>query len=137
MNRIPRRIKNVNGQGQPLRISSGKVVGRLIGTAARFKVKRSKHFFGKLHGYSADARILAELERMGVEMLEFQDSELDQTFRISLNAFLANATRCPDYGHGLKLVAHERFYHDDSMDDLLPGMIATTNGVGLSVQEGA
>lgn len=129
--------KKVNRQGQALRLPSGKVVGRLFGSVAAFKVKRSRHFFRALGGYSLDAAIMDELGRLGVTRIEFRDSELGETFRISLAAFLAHAKPCPQYGFGRKVAAHERFYQDDGTgDDLLPGMIAPA-AQGYSAQAGA
>ena len=124
-------------KGIPLRLATGKVVGKLRGTVAVFRVKRSRHFYWKLGGYSLDAGILSELERIGVTMIEFEDVELGKTFRIGLETFMAHAKQCPSYGYGLKVATHQRFYQDDSMDDLLPGMIAPTNAPGLSAQAGA
>lgn len=122
MNRIQHDFKKNKG-GVPLRLPTGKAVGKLRGTVAAFKVKRSRHFFRALGGYSLDAGIISELERLGVATIEFQDSEMGQTFRVGLETFLARARQTPNYGYGSKLVCHERFYQDDSADDLLPGMM--------------
>lgn len=135
MNRIHERVSK--NKGTPLRLPTGKAVGRLFGSVAAFKVKRSKHFYRALGGYSLDAAITDELGRLGVTRIEFRDSELGETFKISLPSFLAHAKPCPQYGFGRKVVAHERFYQDDSADDFLPGMIAPTNTPGLSAQAGA
>lgn len=132
---IQRESKKNKG-GIPLRLPTGKAVGRLFGTVAAFKVKRSRHFFRALGGYSLDAGIMDELGRLGVTRIEFRDSELGETFKISLATFLNHAKRCPDYGHGIKLAAHERFYQDDDSADLLPGMIAPS-AQGYSAQAGA
>ncbi len=126
-----------NKAGIPLRLPTGKAVGRLFGSVAAFKVKRSRHFFRALGGYSIDSGIMDELRRLGVTRIEFRDSELGETFKISLATFQAHAKRCPDYGHGIKLAAHERFYQDESAGDLLPGMIAPTSAPSVSAQAGA
>lgn len=134
MNRIHERVSK--NKGTPLRLPTGKAVGKLFGSVAAFKVKRSRHFFRALGGYSLDGAIADELRRLGVTRIEFRDSELGETFKIGLTTFLAHARRCPDYGHGIKLAAHERFYQDDSAD-LLPGMIASVPAQGYSAQAGA
>lgn len=135
MNRIHEGIKNNKG-GTPLRLPSGKTVGKQFGSVAAFKVARSRHFYRALGGYSLAAEIVDELGRLGVTRIEFRDSELGETFKISLAAFQAHAKRCPDWGHGIKLAAHERFYQDEGAD-LLPGMIAPAIEPGLSAQAGA
>lgn len=135
MNRIHERVSK--NKGTPIRLPTGKAVGKLYGSVAAFKVKRSRHFFRALGGYSLAVEIVDELGRLGVKMIEFRDSELGETFKISVPAFAAHARRCPDYGHGIKLAAPERFYQDDSADDLLPGMIAPTTTQGHSAQAGA
>lgn len=131
-----------NKGGIPLRLPTGKAVGRLFGSAAAFKVKRSRHFFRALGGYSLDAAIVEELGRRAVKMIEFRDSELRETFKISVPSFVAHARPTPDYGYGSKLVCHERFYQDDGGDDLLPGMIPMVPApvvptVGFSSRAGA
>lgn len=136
MNRIHERVKK--NKGTPLRLPTGKAVGKLFGSVAAFKVKRSRHYFRALGGYSLDSAILDELGRLGVvKTIEFRDSELSETFKISLPTFRAHAKPCPQYGFGRKVVAHERFYQDDSAEDFLPGMIAATNAPGHSAQAGA
>lgn len=117
--REPKKIK----AGIPLRLPTGKAVGRLFGSSAAFKVKRSRHFFRALAGYSLDAAIVEELGRRAVKMIEFRDSELRETFKISVPAFVAHARPTPDYGYGSKLVCPERFYQDDDAEDLLPGIL--------------
>ena len=130
MDRLTHNVRKRKTGGIPIRLPNGKTVGTLFGSVAAFKVKRSRHFFRNMGGYSLDAGIMAELERLGVSRIEFRDSELSQTFRISLETFMAHAKRCPDYGHGIKIAAHERFYQDDSADNFLPGI--DTQGGGFA-----
>lgn len=133
MNRVSGRAgKN---KGESLRLPNGKTVGRVFGSVAAFTVRRSKHYFRAFGGYSLDAQVLTELERVGVSRIEFRDKELGQTFRVSFETFMARARPLPSYGFGAKVACHERHYQDDSTADLLPlPGIAPTGGYHAPAQ---
>lgn len=112
------------GRGEPLRLSSGKSVGRLFGDEAEFPVRRSRHFFRAIGGYSLDAAVIAELQRRGVRLVAFKDKELGERYAVALSTFIAHAQRI-NYGFGDKLACPERFYREAVPPIILPGFSDT------------
>jgi hypothetical protein len=91
----------------PLRLLSGKVVGTLEGNRAVFSVQRSRHYFRKTGGYTLDAEIVRSLPPAA--LLEFRDSEIEETFTVPLDLFERFAVVL-DFGYGLKVCAPEHLY---------------------------
>lgn len=96
----------------PLRLLTGRTVGRIDGETARLKVKRGRHFYWKKRGYSVDDYVLRTMQRAGVQEIIFNDSELGREFRIPLDRFL-DVAESFDCGYGRKWVAHECHYDAD------------------------
>lgn len=100
----------------PLRLLTGRTVGRIDGETARLKVKRGKHFFWKKRGYSVDDYVLRTMQRAGVQEIVFDDSELGREFRIPLARFL-DVAETFDCGFGPKWCAHECHYDADEQPE--------------------
>lgn len=94
----------------PLRLDNGKAVGRIENGTAFLRVRRSRHFFRRLGGYSIDSAVLAQIERSSAGRIEFLDEETGELAQVSPRHFREHA-RPVDFGYGKKWVCPERFYN--------------------------
>jgi len=93
---------------KPLRLAGGRAVGQFEGTTATFPVRRSRHFFNYIGGYSLDAELVRRLPA-ACEWVVFDDCELGRQFRVNLMDFLAAAVPV-QFGFGEKLCAPDTIY---------------------------
>ncbi|MDD5628888.1 MAG: hypothetical protein PHU21_07480 [Elusimicrobia bacterium] len=98
----------ISRAGVPLRLSGGKVVGLFEGDTATFPVKRSRHYFRHVGGYTLDAEVVRRLPEACARVV-FDDRETGLRFRVNLLDFLASAVRV-EFGFGEKLCAPDSIY---------------------------
>ena len=97
-----------------LQLSNGKTIGHVLDGIATIPVDRDRHWFRRFAGYSIDAVVLSQVEKVGAKNIQFLDRKTGEVCRVSVVAFRAHAVRLPDYGYGPKLVCPERFYAADA-----------------------
>jgi len=93
---------------KPLRLNGGRVVGQFEGDTATFPVRRSKHYFRYVGGYTLDADLVRRLPADCARIV-FDDQELGLSFRADLMDFLAAAVPV-EFGFGEKLCAPDSIY---------------------------
>ena len=93
---------------KPLRLNGGRVVGQLEGDTATFPVRRSKHYFRYIGGYTLDADLVRRLPADCARII-FDDQEIGQQFKVELMDFIAAAVPV-EFGFGRKLCAPDSIY---------------------------
>jgi hypothetical protein len=93
---------------KPLRLDDGKIVGQFEGDTATFPVRRSKHYFRYVGGYTLDADLVRRLPA-DCSHIVFDDQEIGQQFRVELMDFIAAAVSV-EFGFGRKLCAPDSIY---------------------------
>jgi hypothetical protein len=89
-------------------LAGGRAVGQFEAGTATFPVRRSKHYFRYVGGYTLDAELVRRLPA-SCEWVIFDDRELGRRFRVGLMDFLA-ASVPVQFGFGEKLCAPETIY---------------------------
>lgn len=103
------RIARPQGKS-PIRLRDGRVIGQREGAAAVFTVRRSRHYYRAIGGYSIDERVLREIASW-CRAIRFRDVELGQDFEISFETFMRQG-RPVDHGYGVKRVAPAALYRE-------------------------